>query len=79
MATLQIDLLDELVAALNETDMRAVREAALVKLYDLGRISSGKAARILGLSRREFLDLLGRYGVSKFDDSMDVAAEARIG
>ncbi len=79
MATLQIDLPDELVAVLNETDVQAVREAALVKLYDLRRISSGKAARILGISRREFLDVLGRYGVSEFDESMDVAAEARIG
>ncbi len=79
MATLQIDLPDELVAVLNETDVQAIREAALVKLYDLGRISSGKASRILGISRREFLDLLGRYGVSEFDESMDVAAEARIG
>ncbi len=79
MATLQIDLPDELVAVLNETDVQAVHEAALVKLYDLGRISSGKAARILGISRREFVDLLGRYGISEFDERMDVAAEARIG
>ncbi len=56
-----------------------MREAAVVKLYDLGRISSGKAARVLGISRRAFLDVLGRYGVSEFDDTIDVGAEARIG
>lgn len=79
MAMLQLDLPDELVVGLKETDINAVREAALVKLYDLGRLSSGKAARILGISRREFLELLGRYGISEFDDTMDVVAEARIG
>jgi predicted HTH domain antitoxin len=79
VATLHIDLPNELVAALNETDVQAVREAALVKLYDRGRLSSGKAAELLGISRREFLELLGQHGVSYFDETMDVAAEARIG
>jgi predicted HTH domain antitoxin len=40
------------------------------------KISSGRAAELLSISRREFLDLLGRYGVSEFDETMDVAAEA---
>ncbi len=79
MALLQLDLPDDLVATLSDTDVEAMREAAVVKLYDLGRISSGKAARLLGISRRAFLDLLGCYGVSEFDEPMDVAAEARIG
>jgi len=52
------------------------REALLVRLYDQGKVSSGKAAEILGISRRAFLDLLGQYNVSYFDEAMDVAAEA---
>lgn len=79
MAVLHLDLPDDLVATLDAAEVAAMREAAVVKLYDLGRISSGKAARVLGISRRAFLDVLGRYGVSEFDDAMDVAAEARIG
>lgn len=51
------------------------REALLVRLYDLGAISSGQAANILGLTRREFLDLLGAYHVSVFDEETDIAAE----
>jgi len=40
--------------------------------------------RVAGLglgtvTRREFLDLLGHYNVSEFDDTMDVAAEAMHG
>ena len=55
------------------------REALLVKLFDLGEISSGWAAEVLGISRREFLDLLGQYGVSSFDEQVDLAAEVRHG
>ena len=40
-----------------------VKTAAIVKLYELGKISSGKAAKLLGMSRIEFLDLLGKYKV----------------
>lgn len=52
---------------------RLAREALLVRLYDLGEISSGQAAAFLGTSRRAFLDLLGSYHVSAFDDDTDVA------
>jgi predicted HTH domain antitoxin len=58
---------------------KLAREALLVRLYDLGQLSSGRAAELLCISRREFLDLLGRYNVSEFDDTMDVAAEAMHG
>jgi predicted HTH domain antitoxin len=78
MAMLQLDLPDDLITTLSANDIQAVREAALVKLYDLGRISTGKAARLLGISRRAFLDLLSTYGISEVDDTMDVAAEANI-
>jgi predicted HTH domain antitoxin len=36
----------------------------LVKLYELGKVSSGVAASVLGLSRLEFLELLSKYKVS---------------
>lgn len=32
-----------------------------VKLYELGRLSSRRAAELAGLSRIEFLEALGRY------------------
>ncbi len=79
MAMLQLDLPDALITTLSATDVQAVREAAVVKLYDLGRISTSKAARLLGMSRRAFLDLLSQYGVAEFDDTINVVAEADIG
>jgi predicted HTH domain antitoxin len=82
MTVLQIEYPAELLDQLGQTKetMEALaREALLVRLYDLTMISSGKAAELLGISRREFLDVLGRYGVSEFDDAIDLEAEARRG
>lgn len=36
---------------------------AAVKLYELGRLTSGRAAELAGMSRVEFLSNLGRYKV----------------
>ena len=43
-----------------------IRMLAAVKLYELGRVSSGRAAELAGLSRIEFLDRLECYNVSPF-------------
>ncbi len=80
MTTLTIEVPDELLANVahrNQLELLA-REALLVRLFDQGEISSGKAAEILGVSRRAFLDLLSKYHVSEFDDEMDLEKEARI-
>ncbi len=43
-----------------------VRLAAAVKLYELGRLSSGAAARLAGVPRAVFLSKLADYGVDTF-------------
>ena len=40
-----------------------LRSLAAAKLYELGRLSSGRAAELAGTSRAEFLMALGRYQV----------------
>jgi predicted HTH domain antitoxin len=40
-----------------------LRFLAAVKLYELGRLSSGKAAELAGMTRVDFLDSLARVGV----------------
>jgi predicted HTH domain antitoxin len=40
-----------------------LRFLAAVKLYELGRLSSGKAAELAGMTRVEFLGSLERVGV----------------
>lgn len=50
---------------LNKQDFgKEIKIFALVKLFELGKVSSGTAARVLKISRLEFLDLLGTYKVS---------------
>ena len=38
--------------------------SSLVKLFELGKVSSGIAAKVLGLTRLDFLELLSKYKVS---------------
>jgi predicted HTH domain antitoxin len=43
-----------------------LRLAAAMKLYELGRLSSGAAAELPGLSRVAFLARLSEFGVETF-------------
>lgn len=43
------------------TFARELRILAAVKLYELGRLSSGRAAELAGMPRVKFLLALGRY------------------
>ncbi len=77
-----MELYLDLPDTLGDNDARELsaraREALVVRLYALGEISSGEGAELLGIARREFLDLLGRYDVSIFDDTIDLRGEAGI-
>lgn len=46
---------------------REMKITALIKLFELGKVSSGVAAKVLKISRIEFLELLGKYKVSYLD------------
>jgi predicted HTH domain antitoxin len=50
---------------------REIRMLSAVKLYELGRLSSGRAAELAGMSRVEFLLMLGRYKVFPFQAELD--------
>jgi predicted HTH domain antitoxin len=67
LATLEIP--EQVLSALGTDSASAVGEIRLLaamKLYELGRISSGSAAALAGTTRIEFLAKLGEYGVSPF-------------
>ena len=44
----------------------ALRMAAAVKIFELGRLSSGAAAQLAGVPRVVFLSRLADYGVDTF-------------
>ncbi|MBO9312032.1 MAG: UPF0175 family protein [Chloroflexus sp.] len=50
---------------------REIRMLAAVKLYEMGRLSSGRAAELAGMSRVEFLLSLNRYKVFPFAAELD--------
>jgi predicted HTH domain antitoxin len=56
---------------------RELRTLAAVKLYELGRLTSGRAAELAGMSRVEFLLSLGRYKVFPFEDELRDLEAAR--
>jgi predicted HTH domain antitoxin len=83
MTTLQLSFPEDMALLVpdqsTDTLEHLAREALIVRLYDLGQLSSGRAARLLGITRWDFLDLLGHYHVSWFDEQADVVAEASYG
>ncbi|SEH04309.1 UPF0175 family protein [Candidatus Venteria ishoeyi] len=49
-----------------ELEQQVLLMAAL-KMFELGKVSSGKAAELAGMSRAAFLETCGRYRVSIFN------------
>lgn len=69
MVQMTIDMPEDVLAALRKDPdnfARELRLAAAVKWYELRAVSQERAATIAGLSRAEFIDALGRFGVSPF-------------
>ncbi len=61
MKTLEIEIPDDI-----ELEEFELKMSMAAKLYDLGKISSGQGASIVGISKRAFMELLGEFGVSLF-------------
>ncbi|MBI4613633.1 MAG: UPF0175 family protein [Planctomycetes bacterium] len=61
------DDLEEAVRLTPEELASQIRLMAALKMFELGKISSGKAGELAGISRVEFLDMCGRYKVSVFN------------
>ena len=51
---------------------------SLIKLYEMGKISSGRAAKVLNIKRTEFLDLLQKYNASYFYKGLENELESDL-
>ncbi len=70
MATIQLDVPDSVLWAAGQSPEEFAREAKFLlalKLFEVGRISSGVAAELCGLPRVEFLFRAGRMKVPVAD------------
>ena len=66
MSSIMIECPANILDALKETPDEFAREARIllaVKLYEIGRLSSGRAAELAGLGRVAFFDMLKSYKV----------------
>ncbi len=78
MFDLKLSLPDEALVALKRTPdemAEEIRLAAAMKLYELGRLSSGAAAALAGVPRVVFLAKLADYGIPTFKMSAEELAE----
>jgi len=85
MSTVHVgfDLPEDVLAAMKRDPAAFVRDlrlVAAVKWYEMQQISQARAAELAGISRAEFIDALGRFGVSPFQLSLDeLVREAKGG
>ena len=78
-----LDIPNETLLALKVTADQASRTvlmAAAVKFFEMGRLSSGAAARLAGVPRVVFLSRLADYGVDTFRlTETELQRETRLG
>ncbi len=76
--TLCIPYSDDLLLSMKKSQEEFEGEARLllaVKLFELGRVSTGVAAELAGISRVAFILELGRFGLSPLGQTPDELAE----
>lgn len=70
MEKIVLEIPEEILISLKETPEEFSRDLlmlAAAKLYQMGKLSSGRAAHLAGIPKVSFLQSLGRYGVPVFD------------
>ena len=60
----------------NQEFKSEMKTISLIKLYELGKISSGLAAKLLNMNRIDFLELLEKYNVSYFHQGLENEIES---
>ncbi|MBS1555660.1 MAG: UPF0175 family protein [Bacteroidetes bacterium] len=66
MKKITLELPDSL--ELNEFDLKMILAC---QLYQQGKLSSGQAGGLVGISKREFIEKMGSFGYSVFSESLE--------
>ncbi len=61
MRTIQLNIPSNIEISAYELSM-----SLATKLYEDAKLSAGQAAQIVGLSKRAFIEVMGKFGVSVF-------------
>lgn len=81
MATITITCPEQVLVSLKEEPNEFARDLTLtaaMKFYELGRLSSGRAAELAGVSRVAFLHRAAQFRVPVIDESKeDLEADER--
>jgi len=62
----------ELPAEVQQKALQKAKEGYVMTLLEAGEITSSRAAKILGVSRLDVIEMMKRWGISIFDDSQDL-------
>ena len=57
--------------AITESEARLL---LAIKLFEVGRLSCGKAAEVAGVSKRSFMEILGQHRIPVFNSSAEELA-----
>ena len=83
MCQITLEIPEDSLKALHLTPETAGREMLLMgalKLFEMGRLSSGAAASLAGVSKPEFLECLAKLGVPAVNVTAEYfQGEARLG
>lgn len=60
-----------LSAEVREKALQKAKEGYVMTLLEVGEISSGRAGKIVGVSRLEVIEMMKKWGISIFDDSQN--------
>jgi predicted HTH domain antitoxin len=67
-----VEMTVTLPSTLSEDEARLL---LAIKLYEVGKVSLGQGAKMAGLSKRSFMEMLGRYQVPIFNYSPEELRE----
>jgi predicted HTH domain antitoxin len=62
----------QLAPEIREKALQKAKEGYVMTLLEAGEITSGRAGKILGVSRLQVIEMMKKWGISLFDDSQDL-------